>query len=277
MRRQEMNDFEIYKKMDDDVQAIYRSRLLTEILLSLNEGSRKLSQLREITGSTSQAIIPKLRKLEADHLIETKEHEYFLTSAGKIVASGIADSFVTFWTINKFKHFWLRHYLEGIPSPLLKEIGCLYESEVLKNRGTEILNVYNNQLKIIKEADHIYGISSVVTEGYADSISERVKEGVPVELIVPLHVAEELKRSPYLEKIEALKNYENFKLMAMNEDIKVGLIVTDKRLSLSLYKKEGVEYDISTGLFNSDSKAVEWGERLFWYCKGKTDFTKMQI
>ncbi|AKB62798.1 transcriptional regulator, ArsR family [Methanosarcina mazei S-6] len=276
MRRQEMNGFEIYKKMDDDVQAIYRSRLLTEILLSLNDGSKKLSQLREITGSTSQALIPKLRKLEADHLIETKGREYFLTPAGKIVASGIADSFVTFWTINKFKHFWLRHYLEGIPSPLLKEIGCLYESEVLKDRGMKILNVYNNQLKMLKEADHIYGISSVVTEVYADAISERVKEGVPVELIVPLHVAEELKRSPYLKKIEALKDYENFKLMVMDEDIKVGLIVTDKRLSLNLYKKEGIEYDISTGLFSFDSKAIEWGEMLFWYCKGKADFTKFQ-
>ncbi len=272
-----MNGFEVYKKRGDDVQAIYRSRLLTEILLLLNEGSKKLIQLREITESTSQALIPKLRKLEADHLIETKEHDYFLTSAGKIVASGIADSFVTFWTINKFKHFWLRHYLEEIPSPLLKEIGCLYESEVLKDRGMKILNVYNNQLKMIKEADCIYGISSVVTEGYADSISERVKEGIPVELIVPLHVAEELKRSPYLEKLAALKDYENFKLMVMDEDIKVGLIVTDKRLSLNLYKKEGIEYDISTGLFSSDSKAIEWGKRLFWYCKGKVDFTKMQI
>ncbi|MDD4305453.1 MAG: hypothetical protein PHH67_02890 [Methanosarcina sp.] len=64
--------------MDDDVQARYRSRLLTETLISLNEGSRRLSQLREITGSTPQAIIPKLRKLEADHLIETKGREYFL-------------------------------------------------------------------------------------------------------------------------------------------------------------------------------------------------------
>ncbi|AKB82567.1 transcriptional regulator, ArsR family [Methanosarcina barkeri 3] len=175
-----MNGFEIYKKMDDGVQAIYRSRLLTEILLSLNEGSKKLPQLREITGSTSQALIPKLRKLEADHLIETKGHEYFLTSAGKIVASGIADSFVIFWAINKFKHFWLKHYLEEIPIPLLKEIGCLYDSEVLKDKGMKILDVYNNQLRMLKEADHIHGISSVVTEGYTDSISERVKERTPV-------------------------------------------------------------------------------------------------
>ena len=188
--------FEIYKKMDDDVQAIYRSRLLTEILLSLNEGSKSFYNCVKLPEARLRLIPAQNSKQSSDR---NKEHEYFLTSAGKIVASGIADSFVTFWTINKFKHFWLRHYLEGIPSPLLKEIGCLYESEVLKDRGMKILNVYNNQLKMLKEADHIYGISSVVTKGDTDSISERVKEGDPVELIVPLHVAEELKRSPYLK------------------------------------------------------------------------------
>ena len=105
MRRWEMNSFEIYNEMEDNLQGIYRSRLLTEILLSLNESSRKLSQLREITGSTSQAIIPKLRKLEEDYLIETKERQYCLTPVGKIVASGIADSFATVGTVNKFKYF----------------------------------------------------------------------------------------------------------------------------------------------------------------------------
>ncbi|RXA17840.1 ArsR family transcriptional regulator, partial [Methanosarcina sp. MSH10X1] len=39
-----MNGFEIYNEMEDDLQAIYRSRLLTEILLSLNDTSKKLSQ-----------------------------------------------------------------------------------------------------------------------------------------------------------------------------------------------------------------------------------------
>jgi len=266
-----MNGLEIYKKAGDNVQAIYRSRLLIEILLSLSEGGRRLSQLREITGSTSQAIIPKLRKLEADHLIEMKEREYCLTPTGKIVASGVADCFATVGTINKFKHFWARHYLEGIPGSLLKEIGCLYESEVLNDRGMKVLNVYNNQLKMIREADHIYGISSVVTEGYADSITEKVKQGIPVELVVPLHVAEELNQSPYLEKLEALKYYINFKLMLMNEDIKVGLIVTDKCLALSLYKKSGIEYDITAGLFSSDPKAIEWGKKLFEYCKIRSE------
>ena len=262
-----MNSFEIHNEMEDNLQAIYRSRLLTEILLSLNESSRKLSQLREITGSTSQAIIPKLRKLEEDHLIETKEREYCLTPVGKIVASGVADSFATVGTVNKFKYFWFTHYMEGIPTSLLKEIGCLYNSKVIYDRRTKILNVYSNQLKTIKEADHIYGISSIITEGYADSISEKVKEGVPVKLIVPLHVAEELKQSPYTEKLKVLKSYKNFQLISKNENLKMGLIVTDNCLALSLHKKSGIEYDITTGLFSSDPKAIEWGERLFEYYK----------
>lgn len=43
----------------------------------------------------------------------------------------------------------------------------------------------------------------------------------------------------------------------MNEDVKLGLIVTDKCVALSLYKKNGIEYDITTGLFISDPKALE--------------------
>jgi predicted transcriptional regulator len=262
-----MNSFEIYNEMEDNLQAIYRSRLLTEILLSLNESNRKLSQLREITGSTSQAIIPKLRKLEEDYLTEAKEHEYCLTPVGKIVASGVADSFATVGTVNKFKYFWSTHYIEGIPTPLLKEIGYLYNSKILHDKRAKILSVYCNQLKMIKNADHVYGISSVITEGYADSISEKVKEGATVELIVPFNVAEELKQSPYAEKLKILKNYKNFQLKSKNEDLKMGLIVTDKCLALSLYKKSGIEYDITTGLFSFDSKAIEWGERFFEYYK----------
>lgn len=261
-----MNSFDVYKKMGDEVQGIYRSRLITEILLSLNEGSKNLLQLREITGSTSQAIIPKIRKLEADDQIEEIGHEYHLTPIGKIVASEVASSFTTVGTINKFRHFWATHYLEGIPEPLIKEIGYLYNSKIISDRKTRILNVYNNQLKIFKEANYIYGVSSVVTEGYSASVSERVKEGIPVELIVPLYIANKLKQPPYVERFEAVKNCENFKLKVMNEDIKVGLIVTDKSLSLNLYKKRGNEYDIATGLFSDNLKALEWGEKFFGYC-----------
>ncbi|MDY0386709.1 MAG: DUF1724 domain-containing protein [Methanolobus sp.] len=266
-----MDIFDVYRKSGDSVKRIYRSRLLTEILFSLNEDSKTLSQLREITGSTSQAIIPKLRQLESDQLIGVKENRYFLTDSGKIVASRIVDSFMTMATINRHKSFLSDHYLEGIPDSLLKEIGCLYNCDIVSDTKTEIFNIYNTNLKIIKEAEYILGVSSVLTEGYADSILERVYSGIPVELIVPADVGDLLKQKPYDNKIRSLEDYKNFKLSVMHEDIKFGLIVSDKCMSLSLYNKDAATYDIRSCLFSSDPMAVGWAQRLFGYWKERSN------
>lgn len=71
------------------------------------------------------------------------------------MALGVFDSFAKIGAINKLKHFLSTHYIEGIPDFLLKDIGCLYESKILRDKGMKILNVYNNQLKMIKEAECI--------------------------------------------------------------------------------------------------------------------------
>ena len=259
----------IYKKVQNEVQTIYRSRLQTQIFLSLNEGKQSLSQVRGITGSTSQAIIPLIRKFENDQLIEIKNHNYYLTSPGKVVTSNIADSIMTIGVVDRHKYFWSNHYLEGIPTYLLNEIRCLYNSKLISDTNTEIFNVYNNYLRILNEADHVFGVSSIMSTGHADVLSERVCEGIPVELIVTSNVAEQLRREPYVEKINALDGHTNFKLMVADENMRVGVTVTDKCLSLGLYKKDGVTYDTTTDLFSFDQMAVKWGERLFNYYRSR--------
>ena len=231
----------------------------------MNEGKQTLFQIREITGSTSQAIIPLIRKLENDQLIAKKKQDYYLTPLGKVVASNIADSIMTIGVVDRHKYFWANHYLEGIPTSLLNEIGCLYNSKLISDTNTEIFNVYNNYLRILNEADNVFGVSSIMSTGHADIISERVCEGIPVELIVTSDVAEQLRREPYVEKINALDGHTNFKLMVADENMRVGVTVTDKCLSLSLYKKDSVTYDTTTDLFSFDQMAVKWGERLFKY------------
>ena len=59
MEYEDISAFAVYEKIREEVQLIYRSRLQTEILLYLIESNKTLSKLREITGSTSQAVIPK--------------------------------------------------------------------------------------------------------------------------------------------------------------------------------------------------------------------------
>lgn len=264
----------IYEKMKDEVQLIYRSRLLTEILLSLIDSNKTLPQFREITGSTSQAIIPKIRKLEAMHLIDDVNREYMLRPLGKVIASKIADFSMVLETINEHRDFWSNHYLEGVPESLLNEIGNLHNSRIISDTNADIFNVYANYLKIIRSARHIYGISAVISSGHADVIGERIIQGIPVELVVSQDVALQLKDEPYSGKINALADYDNFRLMVV-DDIKVGMTVTDGCLSLGLYRKDGVAYDTTTDLFSFDHRAILWGEKLFEYYKNKAEILEI--
>ena len=166
------------------------------------------------------------------HLLERQNHEYQLTPLGKVIASKIADFSRVLEAINRYSYFWTSHYMEGIPPTLLNEIGDLFNSEIISDNNVNIFNVYENYLKIIKEAGYIHGVASIISPGHADVIGERIIEGIPVELVVSRGVALQLKEEPYLSKINSLTDYENFKLMVTDENIKVGMTVTDRCLSL---------------------------------------------
>ncbi|MFZ3059979.1 MAG: transcriptional regulator FilR1 domain-containing protein [Candidatus Methanoperedens sp.] len=240
------------------------------------ESNKNLPQLREITGSGSQALIPIIRKLESIHLLEKKNNEYQLTSLGRVIASKIANFSRALGAINLHSYFWTNHYMEGIPATLLNEIGDLFDSEIISDTNVNLFNVYTNYLKIVKEARHISGVTSVMSPGHADVIGERIIEGIPVELIVSSDVALQLKEEPYSGKINALADYKNFKLMVIYENIKVGLTVTDGCVSLGLYKKDGVTYDTTTDLFSFDRRAIEWGERLFEYYRQRSRILRIK-
>jgi predicted transcriptional regulator len=70
--------------------------------------------------------------------------------------------------------------------------------------------------------------------------------------------------------MQGLSGYSNFSVWVTGEKLRVGLTVTDKYLSLGLFKKDSHTYDSSTDLFSSDLRAIEWGEDLFRYYKERS-------
>jgi len=256
-----------YTRSMGDIQALFRSRLQIQILLALGDGTKTLAQLREVTGSSSQALIPKIRGLESQMLIEQNNYTYLLTPLGQVLASRITDFVRTIGSIRKHKDFWATHDLTGIPQEFLLEIGNLHNSDIIIDTTEDVIHVYTLYLKIVKEANHIYGASSVMSPGLAESLSNRILEGTSVELIVGKEAADKLREEPYRENIGHLLTYPNFKIFVAEIPFKIGLTVTDKCISLGLFKKDGRMYDVGSDLFSEDTKAIEWGERLFQFFK----------
>lgn len=268
--RCQMNPLDSYELYQKSIHSIFSSRLKIQILLSLLVEHPPLSRLRDITGSTSQALIPKIRNLESQMLIESRNSEYFLTPLGKAVAVEVANFVNIMSGISSHKEFWAIHDLSGIPEEFLQRIGELQDSEVKLDTQVDIMHVYSHFLKIVREAAYIHGISSIMSPGLAETVAERVVAGIPVELVVSRQVISLLGKEPYIGQIKQLLQFQNFKIWVTSEDLKVGITVTDKYLSVGLFKNDSNQYDSSTDLFSQGREAIGWGEDLFRYYRDRS-------
>ena len=262
-----MDSLKIYEHHKKSIHSIYSSRLKIQILLTLLHNKASLSRLREVTGSTSQALIPKIRSLEKQALIEAVNYEYRLTPLGGVVAQNVEEFVQLTGGISQHHTFFSDHDLSDLPVTFLSRIGALYDSEPKQDTTTDMFYVYSHYLEILKDAAYIHGISSVASPGLARFIAEKVITGIPVGLIVNNEVIGLLTKEPYASNMRGLIEYPNFSVLVTGENLRVGLTVTDKYLSLGLFKKDTNLYDSSTDLFSNNPRAVEWGENLFQYYK----------
>jgi len=271
----DMDPIRMYEKHLKLIHSIYSSRLKIQTLLSLNQNNASLGRLREVTGSTSQALIPKIRSLEKQGLLEVVNHEYCLTPLGRVVAMNVEGFVFLIGGIDQHHTFFTDHDLSDLPVTFLTRIGDLYNSEPKQDTTTDMFNVYSHYLEILKDAAYIHGISSVTSPGLARFIAEKVVTGIPVELIVNDEVIGLLSKEPYVSNVQEIAGFSNFSVWVTDEKLRVGLTVTEKYLSLGLFKKDTHLYDSSIDLFSSDPHAVAWGENLFQYYKERS--TKLDL
>lgn len=258
-----MNNLEVFERYNKAIQSIYGSRLMIQILLSADPKGTPLSTLREITGSTSQALIPKIRKLESLALVEPRGPGYGPTTLGSLIAQKIGDFSLTMGTLTAHLKFWEDHDLSTLPWPLLERIGDLLNAEIIYDTGTDILHVYYHYLQLISEANEIIGISAAMSPGLADALGGRIVQGIPVDLMVNSSVLSMLEKEPYRSQISALAAYDNFRVWITERPIGFGMTVTDSCISLGFYKRDAEIYDSSTDLFSRDPAAISWGRALF--------------
>jgi predicted transcriptional regulator len=270
-----MDSLEIYEHHQRMIHSIYSSRLRIQILLTLINKTASLSQLRDVTGSTSQALIPKIRNLENQSLIEAANYEYHLTPLGKAVASNVEAFVQLMGGIDKHRNFLTIHDLDDLPEPFLLRIGDLYDSEDKQDTSTDMFFVYSHYLEILKDAEYIHTLSSVASPSLARILIEKVVSGMPGELVVNEQVIELLTQEPYASTMQELSGYSNLIVWVTNQPLQLGLTVTDKYLSLGLFKKDTNLYDSSSDLFSNNPLAVEWGENLFSYYKERS--TKLDL
>ena len=266
-----MSALEVYGEFHDDIQVIFRSRLVTQVLLALGSEKRSLSTLRDITGSSSQALIPKIRQLEALQYVEQVRDGYTLTPIGRLVEREIERLVTMMGVIERHKDFWAAHDIESIPRRFLNELHDLYDAGVVRDIEEDVFAVDRACGTIIESASWIHGVSSIMSPVHAGAIREAALQGKPVELVVSQELAGKLVEEPYRTMLESLRGHAGFGLYVAASPVRLGMAVTDGFVSLGLYRRDKGTYDTATDLVSTDAAAIAWGERVFQHYRATAD------
>ena len=243
------------------------SNLRRNLLHSLQEGGKPLSEFRDELDVSSTTAIHALRDLERANLIRQDEaRNYALTKIGEILALKLEDFSGAVEALQKHERFWLEHDLSDIPRPLLEKIGDLRNSRPLLGASTDLFKLHDTFIQVLENANEVKGIYPIFDFDYLTTIRDLVKsKGVVVELIVTAEVLESI--GGVIETEETFQDFldePNLTLFAAEQPLKLTLTLTDRVFYLGLFAPDGL-YDYNHALISDDPQALGWGRALHDY------------
>jgi predicted transcriptional regulator len=259
---------------DMSVLKLLSSRLRVDVLMSLSERAKRLSELRAELGIRDTTILHALTELESSSLVRQSGRNYELTPIGAVYALILEDVLGADDAIDRQKDFWLRHDISGIPESLLKGIGALRGARVIMSEPTDLAKVHETFLKLLSESRQVMGISPIFHIDYISVVRELVVKGANIKIIVTDKVLRNIIDSVGLDALTSTMKGGNLKLL-LKDELKVAMTVTENILSLGLFTLDG-SYDYSMDLVGEDKEAIGWGRALFdHYVKGAKDVDEL--
>ncbi|MDR0471753.1 MAG: DUF1724 domain-containing protein [Nitrososphaerota archaeon] len=239
-----------------------RSDLKLSILLSLLEGKKKLGDIGKETKTRETTILHALKELEQLELTTKSDGTYQLTTLGVLEIQICKGSYQSFDILKKYKDFWLTHDISCIPPTLMMKIGDLTDSVLIKATATDLQKVHETYIELLLSSKTMLGISPIFHSEYVYAVTEILRQGGNISLIVTPEILENIQqRDPDPENTS--KHISDGSLeIYLNDDLKVGLTITEKVWSLGLFSLSG-EYDYTRDLRGNGEEGLEWGKQLF--------------
>jgi predicted transcriptional regulator len=238
------------------------------LLILLSHGPRTWDEIKTELNVTATGMLPQIKILEEEHLLEREGKKYALSPMGKVIVSHMKPFVRTANVFSRHKKFWQEHAIGELPQEILADIGDLGNYYIIENKDEEIFDV-NTFLKNISQAKQIKGISHTIHPKYPTFFLELAKRGAVSSLILTPGVFK-ITKEQYHDLLQEYLNCESTSLYVSKQDIKFSFTVTDSYFSLSLFYNNGV-FDSKNDVISHDPSALTWGERIFSYYQKQSE------
>lgn len=254
--------------MNELLNVISASDKRRNLLILLNSGPQEWDDIKRILNVTSTGMLPQVKILEEEHLIERDGRKFFLTPIGKVLTTQMEPLVRTMEVLDKNRKFWREHNLGVLPHEILLHIGELGDYQIIENSDEEIFDI-NIFLKNISQSKVLRGISHTVHPRYPNFFLTLAKKGVESSLILTPGVYRVIKEK-YRDLLEEWLECKTAHLYVSPDDIKFSFVVTDSYFSISLFYTSGV-FDSKNDVVSFDPSARKWGDRIFAYYQKQSE------
>jgi len=248
------------ERMSDLLNVISASDKRRNLLILLNSGPKEWDEIKQTLRVTSTGMLPQVKILEEEYLIERDGRKFSLTPMGRVLTAHMEPLIRTMEVFDKHKKFWNEHNIEVLPHDILLHIRELGNYQIIENSDEEIFDI-NIFLKNISNSKVIKGISHTVHPRYPNFFLNLAKKGVESHLILTQGVFKVVKEK-YRDLLEEWLKCDKANLYVQKHDIKFSFVVSDSYFSISLFYNNGV-FDSKNDCVSYDASARRWGERIF--------------
>ena len=256
-------------RMENIIKLCVCSDLRRNSIFSLTSGKKSLSELKIILNSSSTTTIHTLKELEKNNLVlKDKDRNYALTNNGKIVSLKLIDFQNVAEVMTQYERFWLDHNIDDIPDHLLEKIGYLKNSYLEKITSSEIIKSHKSLNQFIKSAKSVKLVIPILSNDHMSGIQKIIEKNINTQIICTDFCLKKFIEMIGKETFDKLTFNHDFDIYTTDQKLDLAFLVTNEFFFLGLFSFDSL-YDSSQDLNSTDIKAIEWGNELFEYYKGK--------
>ena len=248
--------------MSDLLNVISASDKRRNLLILLASGPREWDDIKKILNVTSTGMLPQIKILEEEHLIERDGRKFFLTPMGKVLTTHMEPLIRTLEVFDRNNKFWQEHNIGVLPPEILLHISELGDYRIIENSDEEIFDV-STFLKNISPAKTLKGLAHTVHPTWPAFFMSLAKKGVKSSLIFTPGVVKMLD-DKYPGWIVEYLGIGTTSVYMTKKDFKFSYVVTDSYFSISLFYTTGF-FDSKNDVTSHDPSALKWGERIYNY------------
>ena len=244
------------------LEIIFASEKRKNILLLLQDGPKQMEFLLRSLDTTRQALLPQLKTLEEQYLVDHYDDTYELTAIGKLIVNEMAPLIGTLEVLDDID-YWGTRKLDFIPPHLFKRINELQKCEIVRPLSVDIHDLNKNVMKTSYMSEFQRALCTFYHPDFSRFFSGLMQNNADVYFVTTPEVFDKLQTERIADFEELLKNdLFHFYVCSLKMNF-LAIVFNNYHLLIRPLKSNG-EID-SNHVLCSNPSALEWANDLFEY------------